>query len=620
MSKKNKTENKNNSKKSENKNIQSNVDNTKMANNKKTIGEVWDLEPILAGKNLDTWLKEINSDVEKFKKNREILNNKITPTKILEIIKLEEKISINLTKIHSYYGLKCYENFNDSKSLATDMKLKNLSAEINNNTLFFGLWFMHLDDKIAQKIINSIELKEYKYYLEEIRKDKQYTKTEEIEKILNIKNITGLGSYSELYNIHTNNYEFELNGKKISKEELIAKCKSENPSERETAYNIILSRYSKDSTLLSQIYKNIVLSWNNESLKIRGYPSSINVRNNANDVSDKSVQVLFSTIKKNNKLFQDYFKLKYELNKKAGEKYPYSRYHLYAPLKIKLEKKYSYEESKNIVLDTYKKFDERFYIAAKKIFDAKHVHTHPTVGKQGGAFCMGVTKDVLPYVLLNHTDRLRDVFTIIHEFGHAIHDVFAFEKQPHILWHASLPMAETASIFSEMILADRLLKESKDSNEKKYILCQLLDDQFASIQRQAYFVMFEIYAHEKILQGVADTDLDEKYSELLKEQFGDMSMPKEFNKEWTYLPHIFEYPFYCYAYAWGKLFVLALFEMYRKEGKKFIDKYIELLQSGGNGSPADLMKKLGADPESEEFWQKGFNIIREEIEELKKLK
>ena len=230
-----------------------------------------------------------------------------------------------------------------------------------------------------------------------------------------------------------------------------------------------------------------------------------------------------------------------------------------------------------------------------------------------------MTKDVAPYLLLNHTDSLRDVSTMIHELGHGIHDIFAGEKQTDLERHASLTICETASVFSEMMLAERLLKECSNNNEKKYVLTQSLDNQYATIVRQAYFVIFEIYAHDAIMKGATKEELDEQYYVLLKEQFGDMPIPEIFKHEWNYIPHIHESPFYCYAYAWGNLFVLALYDMYKKEGKPFIDKYVELLSAGGSDSPANLMKKLGIDAESEEFWQRGFNIIKEEVQELKKL-
>jgi len=152
-----------------------------------------------------------------------------------------------------------------------------------------------------------------------------------------------------------------------------------------------------------------------------------------------------------------------------------------------------------------------------------------------------------------------------------------------------------------------------------YVLIQSLDNQFATIIRQAYFTVFEKFAHEKVIEGINTGVLNQKWYETLKEQFGDMDIPENFKYEWLYVSHMYNSPFYCYGYVWGNLFVLSLYDMYKKDGKQFIDKYIDLLSAGGSDSPSNLMKKLGVDPENEEFWQRGFNIIKEEIEELKKL-
>lgn len=585
----------------------------------KVAGEIWNLEPILAGKTFDEWLKIIYSKIEIFKKYRNILNDKITAQKVLEIVKLEEEIIISASRIEAYYSLKFYEDTKNSEALAKLGQLKQIGAQVNNDMMFFNLWFMHLDNKIAQKIIDSNDLKSYRYHLLLIRKEKPYTKSEEIEQIINIKDMTGGEGYAELYNIITSNYAFKWFGKDISKEEITNYYRDPDPKLREKSYELMLQKYKEESTILSEIYKNVVMGWCNDGVKIRGHANSINIRNTGYDVTDKSVEALLKIIRKNVNVFSEYFKIKYALNRKAGQKYAYSRYHLYAPFVTKNTKRYPYEYSKAYVLETYQLFDPRFHAKALKIFTDKHVHSHPAPSKRGGAFCYSVTKELSPYILLNHTDNLKDMSTIIHELGHGIHDLFAAEKQVDLERHASLTICETASVFSEMLMADRLLVESKDIEEKKSLILESLDNQYATIIRQAYFVIFEIYAHEQIMRGVTKEALDEYYYGLLKEQFGDMEIPEVFKHEWNYIPHIHETPFYCYSYAWGNLFVLALYDMYRKEGKPFVEKYIELLSAGGSDSPANLMRKLGIDVESEEFWQRGFNLIKQELEDLKKL-
>jgi len=606
----------NNSKNIQKKNSSKNTNTNKTAPVK---GEVWELEPILAGKSFDEWLKIINAQVEAFKKYRALLNDKITPKKVLEIIQLKEEIYVSVGKLETYYALGFYADTKDSEALAKLGQLKQISTDISNEMMFFSLWFMHVKDDVAQKIINSQEIKQYKYYMELIVKSKPYTKSEEIERIINIKDVTGGEGYAELYNIITSNYTFQWLGKDTSKEEIIAYYRSENPKFREKSYELMLTKYKDESTILAEIYKNVVMDWCNDGIKIRGYKNSINIRNQSYDVSDKAIETLLKVIRKNVGIFTEYFKIKYALNKKAGQKYSYSRYHLYAPFITKNKKTYSYDSSKSYVLETYKLFDKRFYDRALQIFTEKHVHSHPTSTKRGGAFCYDMPKSMTPYILLNHTDTLKDMSTMIHELGHGVHDLFSSEKQTDTEKHASLTICETASVFSEMLMADRLLKESKNVDEKRQLIMESLDNQWATIIRQAYFVIFEQFAHEQIMKGSTKEVLDEHYYSLLREQFGDMEIPEVFKYEWNYIPHIHETPFYCYAYAWGNLFVLALYDMYRKEGKSFIDKYIDLLSAGGSDSPENLMKKLGCNPESEEFWQRGFNLVKEEIEELKKL-
>jgi len=601
-------------------NTQNNTNNKKSTKSLKIQGDVWELEELLAGKSFDEWIQIILPKVEKFKRYRTLLNDSITPQKILEIVRLEEEISMDAERVGAYYSLKSAENTQDSQALSKINQLVNIGADINNDLRFFELWFMQLNDKTAEKLLNSKELKSYKYHLESVRREKPYTKSEEIEQIMELKDVTGGDAHSTIYDIITGKYKFKWNNKTVTQEEVVKYVREKNPKNREKAYELVLGRYKEDSLVLSEIYKNIVNDWYNDGVKIRKYQSSINVRNKSYDVSDESVEILLNTIKKNVNVFQEYFKIKYELNKNAGQKYPFSRYHLYAPFITKNTRKYDYDYSKAFVLDMFNNFDKRFYDRALRIFNAKHVHSHPKENKQGGAFCADVTKGMEPYIMLNHTDGLRDVFTLAHEFGHGVHDSFATEKQSHLERHASLTICETASVFSEMLLAHKLLNESKNKEEKKQLLVELLDNQYATISRQAYFVLFEKYAHEHIPKGITKEELDNYYGTLLKEQFGNMQIPEVFKHEWNYIPHIHNSPFYCYSYAWGNLFVLSLYDMYKKEGNSFVEKYIDLLSAGGSDSPNNLMKKLGINAESEEFWQRGFNIIKEEIEELKKLK
>lgn len=583
------------------------------------MAEIWNLKEIIGTDSTDKIISTIKLDVDTFKKYKSKLNN-IDVKTLLEIFILKEKIAANMMRVESYYSLRFSENTKDNEAVAKLSMLKQLGTELGNETMFFALWFMKLDDKKANLLINSENIKRFKHYLEKIRALRDHTLSEEIERIINLKDIASSGFF-DIYEHITSSFEYDFDGKKIGEEELRSKCRDQDPKIREKAYTLLLDKYALHKSELSEIYRNVVLDWYNEDVNIRHYSTSISSRNQGNDLDDKTIEVLLSVVRKNNKIFQEYFKLKHSMinnGLKKDKQFKFSRYHLYTPYNVKL-RKYDYEYSKKYVLETLKQFDVRFYDAAKKIFDAKHVHSHPQKNKRGGAFCNMITNKQLPYILLNHTDDMRDMFTMAHEFGHGIHDVVSM-NQPNLLQHAPLPLCETASIFSEMILAERILKESKNKEEKKYILMNLLDNQYASINRQAYFVIFEIFAHENIVKGIEIKDLDKEYLRLLKEQFGTMEVPELFKNEWNYIPHIHETPFYCYAYAFGNLLVLALYDIYRKEGRKFVDKYVKILESGGSRSPKEMLSEIGIDLSSAEFWQRGFNIIREEVKELEKLK
>ena len=577
--------------------------------------EIWNLDDLFNGKSEDEILKEVLSIKEKIKSKKEQLNNETTPELVLEIIKLNEELDIELSRITSYYSLRSYADLNDEEALAKLDYYKQIVADINNETMFFELWFIALDDGVAQKYIKSPVIEKYAQHLKDLRKIKPYTKTEETEQILNIKNITGRGAFSNIYDVLTASFKYDvLEEKGLTQEEAVSKYTDKNPEVREAAYKSVLGVYEENSATLSEIYKNIALDWNNEKVKIRNYENAIHPRHVANDLTDEVIQTMIQVIRENASLFQEYFKLKKEFLEKKGHPHKHSRYHIYAPYNA--TKEYSYEDSKKITLETFKEFDEEFYTFAKKIFDDKHIHSHPQKGKRSGAFCHAPNNQITPYILLNHTNKIRDLFTMMHEVGHGIHDIYTFE-QPNTLHHPVLPMAETASILAETILARKMLKTNNEE-EKASLLMYSLDHYYASILRQAYFVIFEEIAHKKITQGVTKKELDDEYYKLLEEQFGEMEIPDLFKHEWNYIPHIHHTPFYCYAYSFGNLLVLALYAEYEKNSA-FKENIKQILKAGASKDTIQILQDAGVSPQRKEFWEEAFKIIKKEIEEFKEI-
>jgi len=500
------------------------------------------------------------------------------------------------------------------------------ASEISNKLLFFDLWFKKdLDDNNANRLINEAPTV-YQEHLKHERSLSKYTLKESEEKIINILDTTGIEALIKIYDRMTNGFEYEyieVKGKKkikkifTNKEKLVTLVRSSSPTERIAAYKSLWSTYKKNSGVLGEIYINRVLNWHNEYIILRKFPSPISVRNLYNNIDDKTVETLIEVCRANAGIFQRYFKEKSKMLKLKK----LERYHLYAPLKIKKQEKINYNKAMETVLNAYEDFDPKFKQIVEKIVEEKHIDSEIRNNKQGGAFCSTISPKIDPFVLLNFDGTIRDISTMAHEFGHAIHSVLSSDK-PISVQHAPLPLAETASVFGEMLLNDKISNKVSDK-ERKILLAEQIDDFYATIMRQTYFTIFEISAHEMISKNNATTidNLTNLYLSNLKEQFGDsIKVSEDFKYEWLYIPHIYHSPFYCYAYAFGNLLVMSLYQQYKNEGKDFIPKYIRILSAGGTKKPERLLMDEGIDISSESFWQKGFDLVNQKIIELNTLK
>ncbi len=276
------------------------------------------------------------------------------------------------------------------------------------------------------------------------------------------------------------------------------------------------------------------------------------------------VDTLLEVCQENAKLFQRYFRLKagwLGLDKLR-------RYDIYAPLSSS-DKTYPFDTAANMVLDSLGGFSPLLAEHAQRVFAEEHLDSEIRPRKDSGAFCASVLPGIAPWVLVNYNGKANDVSTLAHELGHAVHGLMAAGHTP-LTFHSSLPLAETASVFSEMLLLERLLGEEADATVRRDILARFVDNAYATVMRQAYFVLFEREAHELVQEGRTTGFLAERYLANLQEQFGDaVEISDEFRWEWVSIPHIYHTPFYCYAYSFGQLLVLALYRQYKEEGEIF---------------------------------------------------
>jgi oligoendopeptidase F len=565
---------------------------------------VWNLKSISPA-SIANASRFIEEKAEEIVAKKIFLTNNITPKKFLNIIQDVEYLRREIEKLGIYSHLRFTENSNDQKVVAEMSKVESFLTKTGNKLLFLSLWFKQLPSKKAKELIDASG--KYKYYFETLRKNKKFTLKENEEKIINIKDTTGASALNNIYNMLTANFVYNFQNKKFTQEEMVTFVRSPDAKIRESAYRTILAPYIKNKTVIGEIYKNIINDWREENVVLRRYKSPINVRNEVNDIPDKAIKILLNVCEKNQYLFHKFFEIK---RKRLGLK-KLRRFDIYTPLKEEKET-ISYDKAVKLVLETFEEFSPLFKEAAEKIINNKHVHSKIQKGKASGAFCCPATTELPPFVLLSYTGKYRDVSTLAHELGHGVHMTLS-QKQTEFTMDACLPLAETASIFSEMLLSEKVMK--KNPKVAKEMLFIKLDDLYASIIRQAGFVSFEIKAHEMIKNGRTIDEISKVYLKDLRKQLGPVKVDDIFAYEWAYVPHIFHTPFYCYAYAFGNLLTLALYEMY-KEDNKFADKIITMLAKGGSESPLEITKAVGVDICSEKFWQKGFDAIGDMIDEI----
>jgi oligoendopeptidase F len=561
-------------------------------------------------------MESLEQAVSAFEENRPRLTGDIDEKTFLGMIKELEEITVQVHHLSGYGGLWFTEDTQNQDALALQAKIDQFLVTLQNKILFFNLWWKELDQKNADRLMaNAGDLQ---YWLEEIRHFTPHTLSEPEEKVVNIKNVTGFSALITLYDSITNRYSFkvEVEGKKqdLTRGELMVYARHHDPDLRAAIYQELYRVYGDDGPILGQIYQTVVRDWANENIDLRNYQSPIAVRNLQNDIPDQAVTALLDVCESNAPTFQRYFDLKSRWLKMDHLR----RYDVYAPV-AKSDKTYGFQEGVDMVLDAFQTFDPRIAELAQKILDDDHVDSEVRKGKMGGAFCASVTPNLSPWVLLNYQGTADAVATMAHELGHGIHSMLAADHSV-FTFHSSLPLAENASTFGEMLLIDQLLSKEDDPAVRRDILFRQVDDAYATIMRQSFFALFEREAHKMIRDGATIDDLSEKYLDNLKTQFGEaVELSDEFRWEWVSIPHFYHTPFYVYAYAFGQLLVLSLYQRYQKEGDSFKPGYIKILEAGGSRAPAAILKDSGIDVSSKDFWQGGFDVIERMVKELEDL-
>nr|WP_250209327.1 M3 family oligoendopeptidase [Campylobacter hyointestinalis] len=564
----------------------------------------WDLTIFF--KNLDELDKFSKITEEKALKFNQTYNsnlNNLNPDDFLLAIKEYEDIACNLNKIMSYAQLSFAKDTSKGALLA---KYEEICTKIEEKMLFFMLEFNQISKEKQDIFIEFC--KPYSYYLELSLKNKPHQLSLAEERILLRTSNTGADAFSRLFDESMAKLKFKFEDKELSEEEILSRMFDKDREIRKKAALSLSDTLGKNQHLLTFIYNMIKTDLKNEC-ELRNYEFPETPRHQSNQIDKLSVDSLIKVTEENFDLVSKFYNKKREIL--GYEKlYDYDRY---APLDD--DAKFDFKEAKDIVLKAFTDFSPTFGNLAQKAFDENWCDVYPVQNKQSGAFSCSSSADTHPFVLLNYTDKRRDVFTLAHELGHAIHQYLSYQVG---LLNSDTPLttAETASVFCEMLVFE-YIKNKTSQNKRMGLLAGKLEDIFSTLYRQINFTTFErkVHAYEG---EISSDELNRIWLEESKKMFGDSLVLNDYYKIWwSYIPHFIHSPFYCYAYGYAQLLVLALFGLY-KSGKceDFVRIYTEFLSLGGSKSPKDMVAMFGFDINKEEFWDIGMNEIKKLVDEF----
>jgi len=528
-----------------------------------------------------------------------------------------ERASLAPMAPYAYAHLRFAQDSMDPGNVALIESIRQKANDAHRLTLFFNTEPDAMDDSRYSALANHSLLAPWAHYLTHARLQKRFRLSEKEESIIALKALTGRMALVQLYSRLTSAMRFPSpveEGVLLTNAEILAFQKHPEREVRRRAMEIFSAEYEKEKLVISTVWNALALDHGKE-IQLRGYTHPMEPTNIGNELSPASVSALMEVSRKNYGLAARYYRWK---ARTMGVDRLFST-DLVAPLGGVEAAVIPFETAKGWVLEAFDDFSPGFGAIAKGFFDEGRVDAAPRQGKSGGAFCMAVAPQLPVYVLMNYTGKMRDAATLAHELGHGIHFTMA-RKQPLLEYDPVLPMAETASVFGELLLTRRMLGQDLDPLARRNLLAERVEDIIATTFRQAMYTDFELACHLNIAQGtMAEEEFCELWHSHLQGLYGD-SVEILPGSRWTWaaIPHFIHTRFYCYAYTFGELFVLSLYGRYKEEGRAFVPKFVKLLEAGGSRPPSILAAQVGLNLEDPSFWQGGYDVLEELIGELEK--
>ncbi len=578
---------------------------------------VWDLTVFYQEENdpaiqrdMDALAAEVDQFTQAYRGRVAQLDNE----EMCEALQTLESIFDKGGRIGGFASLAFSTDTANPKLGALIQKATEFDAQVNQKMVFFELEWNQVEDEQAQALIADPLLEKYRHYLQAERRYKPYQLSEAEEQLLSEKSVTGRSAWTRFFTQLTSAMRVDYDGEKLSLTQVLTKLHDADRDVRRKANASITAGLRDKSMELTYIF-NVLTADKASDDKRREYPSWVSARNLSNKAPDDVVNALVEAVTSNYDIVAEHYNLK-RILLGVDELTEYDRY---APLPVKdSETTYSWTEAQDIVLNAFNRFSPRFGEIAQMFFDNNWIHAPVLPNKRGGAFCSPGVPSAHPFVLVNFTGTERDVMTLAHELGHGIHSYLSAESQGILGLYTPLTTAEMASTFGEMLVFTDLMEKEPDSEVRLAMLAAKVEDTFATVFRQISMNRFEDGLHTaRRSEGELSTErINEIWMQSQKAMFGDsVNLSDDYSQWWSYVPHFLHTPGYVYAYSFGELLVLALFNIYRERGAEFVPQFIEILAAGDSDWPENILAKAGIDLTDLGFWNEGLKALADLVEQ-----
>ena len=529
---------------------------------------------------------------------------------INQVVQRLEEIDTFLARLETYAFLRFIIQTDNASASFLLQQVEELEARVGKLTIFFQLEWNRIDAEAVNQHLQQPELHYYGHYLRTLRLSAPHQLSTKEEELLQELRPVGRSSWNLLFEKLLGQMQFGPQGR--TEEEVLSDLYHPDRQVRINGAEELTDGLQRNLHILTHIFNTLAAEKMIDD-RLRRYPTWISAMNLANELQDRTVETLVEAVTSRYTLVHQYYGLKKQL---LGyeELFDYDRY---APVPGGEEALVPWEQCREIVLTAFAGFSPEMAAIAARFFDENWIHAPLLPGKRGGAFAHPCVPDVHPYILVNYTGNMRDVSTVAHELGHGVHQVLAAE-QGFYNSNAPLVLAETASVFAELLVFKAQLAHMSTLKARQAFVCQKLESIFATVFRQVAMHHFEAAMHNGRRQHgeMAAEQLSDFWLSTQKPMFGDsVTLSENYAIWWAYISHFLGTPGYVYSYAFGELLVLALYSRYLEQGADFVDRYMQLLRAGGNNAPDVLLQPFGIDLNDPAFWHGGLSLIEQMLKE-----